>query len=148
MTFSVAARCPKTGMLGVAITTSSIAVASRCPWARAGVGAVSTQNITDPSLGRKGLDLLQSGLAAPEAMKQLMLGTDYAGNQTMVAREEVTPSLVAQHWFAKNAYVKLNAGSTYGLGGENYMRINCATARSTLKAGLDSMANALKKISA
>lgn len=79
MTFSVAARCPKTGMLGVAITTSSIAVASRCPWARAGVGAVSTQNITDPSLGRKGLDLLQSGLAAPEAMKQLMLGTDYAG---------------------------------------------------------------------
>ncbi|MES2294376.1 MAG: aminotransferase class I/II-fold pyridoxal phosphate-dependent enzyme [Pseudomonadota bacterium] len=76
------------------------------------------------------------------------LGTDYAGNQAMIAREMITPSLVAQHWFAKNAYVKLNAGSTYGLGGENYMRINCATARSTLKAGLDSMANALKKISA
>ena len=76
------------------------------------------------------------------------LGTDYAGNQAMMAREMVTPSLVAQHWFAKNAYVKLNAGSTYGLGGENYMRINCATARRTLKAGLDSMATALKKISA
>ncbi|HWU00644.1 MAG TPA: DUF1028 domain-containing protein [Terriglobales bacterium] len=78
MTFSVAARCPKTGMLGVAITTSSIAVASRCPWARAGVGAVSTQNITDPSLGRKGLDLLQSGKAAPEALQELMQGSEYA----------------------------------------------------------------------
>src|SRR5690348_5893153 len=78
MTFSVAARCPKTGMLGVAITTSSIAVASRCPWARAGVGAVSTQNITDPSLGRKGLDLLQGGLPAQEALDQLMGGTEYA----------------------------------------------------------------------
>ncbi|TXH35495.1 MAG: DUF1028 domain-containing protein [Rhodospirillaceae bacterium] len=72
MTFSVAGRCPKTGMLGVAITTSSIAVASRCPWARAGVGAVATQNVTDPSLGRKGLDLLQGGLAAPEALAKLM----------------------------------------------------------------------------
>ena len=86
--------------------------------------------------------------AAARDQGKAKLGTDYAGNQTMMAREEVTPSLVAQHWFAKNAFVKLNAGSTYGLGGENYMRINCATARSTLKAGLDSVANALKKISA
>ena len=78
MTFSIAARCPKTGMLGVAITTSSIAVASRCPWARAGVGAVATQNITDPSLGRKGLDLLQSGKAAPEALQELMQQSEYA----------------------------------------------------------------------
>lgn len=59
-------------MFGVAITTSSIAVASRCPWARAGVGAVSTQNITDPRLGRQGLELLQSGLSASEAMNRMM----------------------------------------------------------------------------
>jgi uncharacterized Ntn-hydrolase superfamily protein len=78
MTFSVAGRCPKTGMFGVAITTSSIAVASRCPWARAGVGAVATQNVTDPSLGRKGLDLLQSGLAAPEALAKLMKEAPFA----------------------------------------------------------------------
>jgi uncharacterized Ntn-hydrolase superfamily protein len=89
MTFSIAARCPKTGMLGVAITTSSIAVASRCPWARAGVGAVSTQNITDPSLGRKGLDLLASGVAAPEAMQQMMAGSEYAAYRqvTMIDAE-------------------------------------------------------------
>jgi len=83
--------------------------------------------------------------AAREAKGKTKLGTDYAGNQALEAREEVTPSLVVQHWFAKNAYVKLNAGSTYGLGGESYMRINCATARSTLKAGLDSMEAATKK---
>jgi len=72
MTFSIAGRCSRTGMLGVAISTSSIAVSARCPWVRAGVGAVSTQNVTDPRLGPKGLDLLEAGLAAPEAMAQLV----------------------------------------------------------------------------
>ena len=50
MTFSITGFCKKTGMVGVAITTSSICVASRCPWVRAGVGAASTQNITDPTV--------------------------------------------------------------------------------------------------
>jgi uncharacterized Ntn-hydrolase superfamily protein len=72
MTFSIAGRCSRTGMFGIAISTSSIAVAARCPWARAGVGAVSTQNVTDPRLGPKGLDLLEQGFSAPDAMKQLM----------------------------------------------------------------------------
>jgi len=72
MTFSLVGRCADTGMFGVAITTSSIAVASRCPWARAGVGAVATQNVTDPRLGNQGLDLLAQGMSAPEALKALM----------------------------------------------------------------------------
>lgn len=59
-------------MFGVAITTSSIAVASRCPWARAGVGAVASQNVTDPRLGTQGLDLMASGLSASEAMRRLL----------------------------------------------------------------------------
>lgn len=50
MTFSITGHCARTGMAGVAITTSSICVGSRCPHARAGVGAVATQNITDPTL--------------------------------------------------------------------------------------------------
>ena len=49
MTFSLVARCEKTKMLGVVISSSSISVASRCPWVRAGVGAAATQNVTDPS---------------------------------------------------------------------------------------------------
>ena len=46
MTFSIVGRCARTGQLGVAISSSSIAVGARCPWLQAGVGAVSTQNIT------------------------------------------------------------------------------------------------------
>jgi uncharacterized Ntn-hydrolase superfamily protein len=72
MTFSIAGRCARTGMLGVAITTSSIAVGARCPWVRAKVGAVSTQNVTDPRLGPQGLDLLEAGMTAPEAMEKLI----------------------------------------------------------------------------
>ena len=53
MTFSLVARCADTGMFGIAISSSSPAVAARCSFARAGVGAVATQNVTDPALGPK-----------------------------------------------------------------------------------------------
>ena len=59
MTLSIAGRCPETGMLGGAVTSSSICVASRCLFTRAGVGAALTQNVTDPSLGDKMLNLLE-----------------------------------------------------------------------------------------
>ncbi len=72
MTFSLTGRCARSGAFGVAVTSSSPAVASRCAWARAGVGAVATQNITDPSLGNKGLDLMAGGLSAPAAMERLV----------------------------------------------------------------------------
>ncbi len=68
MTFSIAGRCAKSGAFGVAITTSSIAVGARCPHARAGVGAVSTQNVTDPALGPLLLDKMQGGLDAKAAI--------------------------------------------------------------------------------
>jgi uncharacterized Ntn-hydrolase superfamily protein len=68
MTFSIVGRCAKSGAFGVAITTSSIAVGARCPHARAGVGAVATQNVTDPKLGPLLLDYLQDGLSAGEAI--------------------------------------------------------------------------------
>jgi uncharacterized Ntn-hydrolase superfamily protein len=68
MTFSIVGRCDKTGAFGVAITTSSIAVGARCPHVRAGVGAVATQNITDPRLGPLVLDYMQDGLNAREAI--------------------------------------------------------------------------------
>ena len=68
MTFSVVARCAETGQLGIAISSSSIAVGARCPWLRPGVGAVASQNITLPSLGPQVLDLLEQGLAPSEAL--------------------------------------------------------------------------------
>lgn len=71
MTFSISGRCRRTGMFGIAVSSSSPCVAARCAHARAGVGVVATQNITDPTLGPKGLDLLASGLSAPEALAKL-----------------------------------------------------------------------------
>jgi uncharacterized Ntn-hydrolase superfamily protein len=66
MTFSIAGRCARTGMLGAVVTTSSMAVGSRCAWAEANVGAVLTQHRTDPRLGPKILERLKSG-STPEA---------------------------------------------------------------------------------
>ena len=71
MTFSLVARCKRTGMFGMAISSSSPAVAARCAFARAGVGAVASQNVTDPSLGPKTLDLMEQGLSAPEAVARI-----------------------------------------------------------------------------
>lgn len=72
MTFSIAGRCERTQMLGVAITTSSICVGARCPWVRAGVGAVATQNITHPGLGIRILDLLASGDEPQSALDKVV----------------------------------------------------------------------------
>jgi uncharacterized Ntn-hydrolase superfamily protein len=69
MTFSIAARCERTGMLGIAVSSSSPAVAARCAYARAQVGAVGSQNITDPTLGPRLLDLMALGATAPEAVR-------------------------------------------------------------------------------
>jgi hypothetical protein len=71
MTISIAARCERTGAFGVAISSTSPSVGSRCPNVRAGVGAVSSQNVTDPSLGPALLDALQSGLGAHEALVKI-----------------------------------------------------------------------------
>lgn len=71
MTFSLVARCPDTGMFGIAISSSSPAVAARCSYARAGVGAVASQNVTDPTLGPMALDLMQSGMSAAEAVAEI-----------------------------------------------------------------------------
>ena len=71
MTFSLVARCSRTGMFGVAISSSSPAVAARCSYARAGAGAVASQNVTDPALGPLALDLMQAGKSAVEAIAEV-----------------------------------------------------------------------------
>ena len=69
MTFSLVARCAETGMFGLAISSSSPAVAARCAYARAGVGAVASQNVTDPLLGPLALDFMENGMSAVEAIE-------------------------------------------------------------------------------
>src|SRR5260370_36021115 len=68
MTFSLAGRCGRTGMLGAVVTTSSIAVGARCAFATAGVGAALTQHTTDPRLGALMLDQLRRGYTVEQAI--------------------------------------------------------------------------------
>ena len=79
MTFSLVGMCGRTGMFGAAVTTSSIGVGSRCPYARAGVGAMLTQHRTDPTLGPRGLDLLEAGRSARETVNALVDGNPTIG---------------------------------------------------------------------
>ncbi|EKG34233.1 DUF1028 domain-containing protein [Pseudomonas avellanae] len=85
MTFSIAARCAETGQLGIAISSSSIAVGARCPWLRAGVGAVSSQNITLPALGPQTLDLIEAGMSATQALDDVMSASPFSEYRQITA---------------------------------------------------------------
>jgi uncharacterized Ntn-hydrolase superfamily protein len=89
MTFSIVARCAETGMFGVAVSSSSPAVAARCAYARAGVGAVASQNVTDPTLGTRGLDLMALGASAPEAVAVLKATGKHIGYRQVLAVDRV-----------------------------------------------------------
>lgn len=85
MTFSLVARCAQTGMFGLAISSSSPAVAARCAYTRAGVGAVASQNITDPRLGPLALDLMGQGLSAAEAVAEVRARSDHMDYRQVLA---------------------------------------------------------------
>ena len=74
MTFSLVARCARTGQVGMVISSSSPAVAARCAHVRAGVGVVASQNITDPALGPLVLDQLEAGRPAGAALQAVTEG--------------------------------------------------------------------------
>jgi uncharacterized Ntn-hydrolase superfamily protein len=94
MTFSIAARSPNASMFGVAIASSSPAVAARCAHARAGVGAVATQNITDPALGPRILQSLQQGAAAGAALDEALRSTPHgAYRQLLVVGAHGPPAI-------------------------------------------------------
>ncbi len=71
MTFSITARCPDTEMLGIAVSTKRLCVGARCPFARARVGAISTQSFVNPYIGINGLDYLAAGMDAVSARDRL-----------------------------------------------------------------------------
>ena len=77
MTFSIVAHCQTTGQFGMAVASSSPAVAARSAYARAGVGAVASQNVTDPRLGPSALDQLAAGLSAKAALKAVIADADH-----------------------------------------------------------------------
>src|ERR1044071_1764313 len=71
-TFSIVARDPSTGELGVAVQSHWFSVGPIVPWAEAGVGAVATQSFVDPSYGKNGLELMRAGKSAPDTLKELL----------------------------------------------------------------------------
>ena len=77
MTFSIIARCNKTGQFGGAICSSSPAVAARCIQAKAGVGVATSQNITDPYLANILLDMTKYDLAPEDSIAELVKNTDF-----------------------------------------------------------------------
>jgi uncharacterized Ntn-hydrolase superfamily protein len=92
-------------MFGVAITTSSICVGARCPHVRSGVGAVATQNVTDPSLGPAILDALATGMDAQTALDRVIDGRPFLDYRqlTVVDNEGRTASFTGHHILGTNA---------------------------------------------
>ena len=113
MTLSILGRCPETGMLGGAVTSSSICVASRCLFTRSGVGAALTQNITDPELGQWMLDLLEKGsnstgtFGANDAVAQVVAEAEHIAWRQLVLLDSAGKSAV--HTGAKSLGIHTSA---------------------------------------
>jgi uncharacterized Ntn-hydrolase superfamily protein len=98
-TYSIVARDPSTGELGVAVQSHWFSVGPIVAWAEAGVGAVATQSFVDPSYGKNGLDLMRSGKSAPDTLKEL-LAKDEARDVRQVAMIDAQGRVDA--WTGKN----------------------------------------------
>ncbi len=85
MTFSLAARDPRTGDFGMAVTSSSPAVGARCMHLRTGWGAVASQNVTNPHLGTVALDALAAGASAQEALTAAVATDPKAAHRQLTA---------------------------------------------------------------
>lgn len=71
-TYSIVARDPKTGQMGVAVQSHWFSVGSIVTWGEAGVGVVATQSVVDPGYGQKGIELMRGGSSAPDALARLL----------------------------------------------------------------------------
>src|ERR1700687_3862377 len=76
-TYSIVARDPETGQLGVAVQSHYFAVGSVVTWAEAGVGVVATQSVADPAYGKLGLDLMRTGKSAPDTLAGLVASDSF-----------------------------------------------------------------------
>lgn len=94
MTFSIVARSKDAEMFGVAISSSSPAVAARCSHARPGVGAVATQNVTNPALGPSALAALQRQASAREAVDTVFASEPYRDFRQLLAIGSVGPPAI------------------------------------------------------
>lgn len=118
MTFSIVARSADARLFGVAIASSSPAVAARCVHGRAGMGAVATQNITDPGLGPRVLEALGRGLTAQAALDEALSATPFAAYRQLLAIGSSGPPAIhsgGQGLGVVNAAVGANAAAAGNL---------------------------------
>ncbi len=115
-TFSIVARDPANGDLGVVVQSKFLAVGSVVPWAQAGVGAVATQSLANTTYGSEGLRLMAAGWTAPEALKQL-LATDHDSSQRQVALVDAFGRAAAYTGQASHSWAGHIIGEGYACAG-------------------------------
>ncbi len=130
-TFSIVARDPQSGQIGVAVQSHWFAVGQIVPWAEAGVGAVATQSFVDPSYGQLGLDLLRAGKKAPDVLRGL-LGADVSCEVRQVAVIDASGSVAT---FTGNRDIQSAGG--IAAGAANAVTVQCGSAGGTLMVGHD-----------
>lgn len=131
-TYSIVARDPVTGHIGVAVQSHWFGVGQIVPWAEAGVGAVATQSFVDPSYGKLGLEMLRSGKGAPETLRALLAG-DAACEVRQVA--VIDAKGVVATFTGSRAIVA--AGGIAGDAKEEGVTVSCGSAGGTLTIGRD-----------
>lgn len=135
-TFSIVARDPQSGEIGVAVQSHWFAVGQIVPWAEAGVGAVATQSFVDPSYGKLGLDLLRAGKSAPDSLRGL-LGSDVSCEVRQVAMIDANGTVAT---FTGARDIQAAGGTTAG--GSAGQQLPCGSAGGTLTIGRDFAAQA------
>src|SRR5437763_6188218 len=117
-TFSLIGRCERTGMFGVAISTSEMAVGSRCIHVAPGVGAIVTQASTNPRLGHLGLNLLRAGYSALRVLDEIAASDQFVERRQLgcldvsglaAARTGAENKPWAGHRVERNVVVAVNA---------------------------------------
>ena len=130
-TYSIVARDPQTGQMGVAVQSHWFSVGQIVPWAEAGVGAIATQSFVDPSYGKLGLDLLRAGKSAPEALRGLLMA-DVACDVRQVGFVDANGTVAT---FTGARDIQAAGGIAANQSGSS--TIACGTAGGTLLAGKD-----------
>jgi uncharacterized Ntn-hydrolase superfamily protein len=118
-TFTIVGRCQRTGHLGIALSTSALAVSARCPFVRVGVGAVATQAYTDPALGPLALNLVELGFSPRGVIDELRRNDEWFEHRQIGIMTDSGASIV--HTGTKNLEWKghINKASHIAMG--NYL---------------------------
>lgn len=130
-TYSIVARDPETGQMGVAVQSHWFSVGQIVPWAEAGVGAIATQSFVDPAYGKLGLDLMRMGKSAPQTLQALLVA-DVACDVRQVGMVDAS-GVVATFTGARDIAA---AGGIAG-GASTTSNVQCGKAGGTLMVGKD-----------